>query len=152
MVIFLQSIHFAVTTQLLVHLMCYSVQLIIHFASGKALGEIASSWSGGCRLAEGQGEGTVCRSRLMTHTPGCGSLWLTVAQTETPKAVGQRGTSALCKRRSSHEVDGQIRKAAGSFDGVTQIYDLSLVAISPCRSSWLHRDSTVCVHSSSWDC
>lgn len=37
--IFLQSNHFAVTTQLLVYLMCYSVQLIIHFASGKALGK-----------------------------------------------------------------------------------------------------------------
>lgn len=56
------------------------MQLIIHFASGKALGEIASSWSGGCRLAEGQGEGTVCRSRLMKITlldvARCGSLWL----------------------------------------------------------------------------
>lgn len=27
------------TTQLLVYLMCYSVQVIIHFASGKALGK-----------------------------------------------------------------------------------------------------------------
>lgn len=62
MVTFLQSNHFAVTTQLLVHLMCYSMQLIIHFASGKALGEVASSWSGDCCLAEGQGEGSVWRS------------------------------------------------------------------------------------------
>lgn len=41
------------------------MQLIIHFASGKALGEIVFSWSGGCCLAEGQGEGTVCGSLLM---------------------------------------------------------------------------------------
>lgn len=125
--------------------MCYSVQLIIHFASGKALGKIASAWSGGCCLAEGQGEDTVQEPPMKT-TP---CLWLPGAQAETSEATGQKGTSGYwllslpvscllqpwkCQWRRL--ADG-IRKAALGLDGVPWMCD-PIVAMPPRGSScWM---------------
>lgn len=132
--------------------MCYSVQLIIHFASGKALGKIASAWSGGCCLAEGQGEDTVQEPPMETTL----CLWLPGAQTETSDGTGLKGTSGYwlfsllvscllqpwkCWWRRL--ADG-IRKAALGLDGVTWMCDL-IMGMPPCGSScWMGAAQSVC--------